>query len=293
MRHGLIILPDRSWAQTRPLWIAADQLGFDHAWTYDHLVWAGLPDSSWFAAFPLLTAAAGVTDRISLGTAVCSPNLHHPLSLFRQAQTLQDVSAGRFLLGVGTGGDRDAGVLGVAPAGIGERVDRFQEFTDLLLRLRTEDHVTVNGRWFSTDDARTLPPMPDLPVVVAGNGPRSVRYAACCGEDWITLGPKADSLGAWFAGLAELRKVYDEQRGLAGYEPDRGRSFLVLDAPTIRPGVPFSLSSVDLYLEMAGRAGELGFTDVITHWPRASHPYQGSVRVLEEVAARLSVLARF
>lgn len=290
MRHGLTLLTDQSWARSRPCWIAAEQMGFSHAWTYDHLVWGGLPDSPWFGGIPVLTAAAGVTTRIALGTAVCAPNFRHPLALYRDAQAVQDIAQGRFVLGVGTGGDLDAGVLGEPPLTVAERVDRFQEFTDLLLRLRSQDQVDAQGRWFSARQARTLPLMPDLPVVVAGNGPRSVRYAARNGDGWMTLGPGADSLEEWFDGLARLRKVFDEEIDLAGRPKDSVRSYLMLDAPTIRPGVPFSLSSVGTYARMAAGAEELGFTDVITHWPRAQGPYQGSVRVLEEVAARFTLL---
>ncbi len=87
-------------------------MGFSHAWTYDHLVWADLPDSPWFAAVPTLAAAAGVTSTIGLGTFVSSPNYRHPYTFARDVLTLDDVSGGRFLCGLGAGGDLDAGILG-------------------------------------------------------------------------------------------------------------------------------------------------------------------------------------
>ena len=59
MRHGIAILPELPWRESAPMWRAAEEMGFDHAWTYDHLVWGGLPDASWFAAVPTLAAAAG------------------------------------------------------------------------------------------------------------------------------------------------------------------------------------------------------------------------------------------
>ncbi|GLY18992.1 luciferase [Kineosporia sp. NBRC 101677] len=288
MKHGVTILTDQSWAQARPLWRAAEDLGFDHAWTYDHLVWGGLPDSPWFAGLPMLSAAALVTERIELGTAVCAPNFRHPLSLYREAQALDDISGGRFVLGVGTGGDLDSRILGLPDLTVKERVDRFQEFTDLLVRLRSEDHVSAEGRWFSTLDARTLPEPRNLPFVVAANGPRGVRYAARTGDGWMTLGARAQSLDEWLTGLAGLTKIFEEALTTAGREGAPVRRYLMLDAPTMRPEVPFSLSSVGVYQEMTGRAGELGFTDVITHWPRSSGPYEGDVKILEAVAAQLS-----
>ena len=45
LRHGVTILPEHPWREARPMWRAAEELGFDHAWTYDHLVWSGLPDA--------------------------------------------------------------------------------------------------------------------------------------------------------------------------------------------------------------------------------------------------------
>ena len=80
MRFGITILPEHRWTDAAPLWRRAEEYGFDHAWTYDHLVWAGLPDSPWFGALPTLTAAATVTSTMRLGTFVSSPNYRHPTS---------------------------------------------------------------------------------------------------------------------------------------------------------------------------------------------------------------------
>ena len=148
MRFGLTILPELPGAELRPRWEAAEAMGFDHAWTYDHLVWGGLPESPWYGTMPTLAAVALVTERIGLGTLVSSPSFRHPVVLHRDVQSLDDVSAGRFMLGVGTGGDLDSGILGGETLSTRERVDRFQEFVELLVRLRTEDHVDADGRWF-------------------------------------------------------------------------------------------------------------------------------------------------
>ena len=56
MRFGITILTDLPWAEARPRWQAAEEMGFDHAWTYDHLVWGGLPDAPWTTATPVLVA---------------------------------------------------------------------------------------------------------------------------------------------------------------------------------------------------------------------------------------------
>ena len=288
MRFGVTILPELPWAELRPRWEAAEAMGFDHAWTYDHLVWAGLPESPWYGTMPTLTAAALVTERIGLGTFVSSPNFRHPVVLHRDVQSLDDVSRGRFLLGVGTGGDLDSRILGGATLSTGARVDRFQEFVELLVRLRTEDHVDADGRWFSARDARTLPSLRHVPLVVAANGPRSLRFAARTGDAWVTTGPPtAETLEEWWSGLDQARQTIDEALVAAGRAPASFRRYLNLDA---RPQV-FSLASRGVFEEMVGRAAGLGFTDVITHWPRPDGPYAGSETVLEEVAAVLPTLA--
>ncbi len=280
MRFGLTILPELPWAQLRPRWEAAEAMGFDHAWTYDHLVWGGLPESPWYGTTPTLTAAALVTARIGLGTFVSSPNFRHPVALHRDVQSLDDVSGGRFLLGVGTGGDLDSRILGGEELSTRERVDRFQEFVELLVRLRTEDHVDADGRWFSARDARTLPPLRDVPLVVAANGPRSLRFAARTGDAWVTTGPRVDTLDAWFDGLDQARRTLEEALVEHGRDPAEVPRYLNLDSAP-----QFSLESAGVFTDMTGRAAALGFTDVITHWPRPDGPYAGDEAVLEQVAA--------
>ena len=282
MRFGLTILPEYAWAEAEPRWRAAEELGFDHAWTYDHLVWGGLPDSPWFGTTPTLTAAALATSTIRLGTFVSSPNFRHPVAFHRDVQALDDISGGRFLLGVGTGGDLDSQILGGAPLTTKERVDRFQEFTRLLISLREGDHVSADGTWFSASDARTLPALGDVPLLVAANGPRSLRFAARNGDGWVTTGAKTETLDEWFAGLAESRRVLDEALDEAAREATSFPRYLNLDSSPC-----FSLESADLFEDMVGRAASLGFTDVITHWPRPESPYRGDVRTLETVAGEV------
>lgn len=283
MRVGITILTDLPWAEARPRWEAVEQMGFAHAWTYDHLVWGGLPDAPWTTATPVLGAAAQVTTSIGLGTLVASPNFRHPYLLFRDAQALEDLSDGRFLLGVGTGGNLDAGVLGLPELSVGERVDRFQELVGLLVDLRDGDHVTTEGRWFSTRDARTLPPLRRTPLLVAANGPRSLRYAARTGDGWVTTGTVSDSLDGWFDELARSVAVFDEALEASGRGP-LPRYLLTDAAPKGGDDGRFALSSVGFFEELAGRAAGLGFTDLVTHWPRPDQPYAGDVAVLEAVA---------
>ncbi len=158
---------------------------------------------------PTLTAAATVTSRISLGTLVASPNFRHPVSFARQLTALDDISGGRFILGLGAGAGSpsfDAAVLGGAPLSPRQRSDRFAEFTQLLDLLLREDHVTWRGEYYEAVDARNLPgcvQRPRVPFVVAANGKRAIGLAAKLGQGWVTTGDRSGGLGAWWQSVAD------------------------------------------------------------------------------------------
>jgi alkanesulfonate monooxygenase SsuD/methylene tetrahydromethanopterin reductase-like flavin-dependent oxidoreductase (luciferase family) len=90
MPFGVLILPDDPWSVTRERWQSAERLGFDHAWTYDHLTWRSLRDGPWLATVPTLVAAALATSRIRLGTLVASPMFRHAVPFAKELMTLDD-----------------------------------------------------------------------------------------------------------------------------------------------------------------------------------------------------------
>ncbi|MBO0923349.1 LLM class flavin-dependent oxidoreductase [Cellulomonas sp. zg-ZUI199] len=289
VRIGVVLLPQERWASARTRWQRAEELGFDHAWTYDHLAWRDLADEPWFATVPLLAAAAAVTERIGLGTWVASPNFRHPVPFAKDVMGLDDVSAGRFVLGLGAGGEGwDASVLGPPPTR-GERTRRFAEFVELLDALLTQPVTEHSGEFYTAQAARMVPgtlARPRTPFVVAANGPRAMALAARYGQGWATYGPgtgvgdgvdAATAQETWWDGLAGMADAFDQ---VAGDRPV-GR-WLSLD------GAPrFSLTSAALAVEGVERAAALGFGDVVVHWPRASGVYAGDERELERFAAEL------
>ncbi|MGB5951220.1 MAG: LLM class flavin-dependent oxidoreductase [Ornithinimicrobium sp.] len=294
MRYGVCILPEYSWSQAEPIWRRAEELGFDHAWTYDHLVWAGLPDAPWHSTVATLTAAAMVTERIRLGTFVASPNFRHPVTFMRDTVTLDDISAGRISLGLGAGGDRDAEILG-QHLSRGERTRRFAEFVELLDLTLREDHVDHSGEFYAAEDARNNPgcvQRPRVPFVIAANGPKSMALAARYGQGWLTTGPAGREIDPddsdrgrherWWSQIADISRRFDgieaetDQPAGSAHQPlDR---YLSLDAC----GVP-ALTSADFFAEQVGRAADLGFTDVVTHWPRPDAPYRVDEAVLDQI----------
>ncbi|NIK59421.1 LLM class flavin-dependent oxidoreductase [Kribbella shirazensis] len=283
MRFGIAILPEYRWPEAAPRWRRAEEYGFDHAWTYDHLTWSGLQDSPWYGTTPTLTAAATVTSTIKLGTFVTSPNFRHPLALTRDILAIDEVSGGRFLCGIGAGGSLDATIQGGPDLTGRQRQDRYQEFVKLLDTLLTTDGVDFKGEYYETRNARTLPgcvQQPRVPLVLAGNGPRSLRFAAEYGDGWMTTGGARDDLDRWFTSVADLSHRLDDL--LEGRRLDR---YLSLDSAV------YALSSPALFEDVTGRAATLGFTDVIVHWPRTEGVYAGSEAVLEQVVS--DVVPRF
>lgn len=285
MRVGIAILPDQQWSVARERWQRAEAYGFDHGWTYDHLGWRDLVDGPWFDAMTTLTAAATVTTTMRLGTLVASPNFRHPAHFAREITSLDDISAGRLTVGVGAGtADFDATVLGLQPLSPRERVDRYAEFVDLLDALLREKRATRSGAYYTAVDARSEPgcvQQPRVPFLLAANGPRSMRIAARYGQGWVTTGPRTDDLDTWWAGVADAAALFgtalSETAGRGTQDVSR---VLQLDSAPV-----FSMSSVGAFDDAVGRAAAIGFTDVITHWPRENSWYAGSESVLEAVAS--------
>jgi alkanesulfonate monooxygenase SsuD/methylene tetrahydromethanopterin reductase-like flavin-dependent oxidoreductase (luciferase family) len=291
MRYGIVILPQFEWPEARRRWRGAEEYGFHHAWTYDHLSWRSLADQPWHATIPTLTAAATVTDRIRLGTFVASPNFRHPVPFAKELATLDDISGGRFTLGVGSGGTGfDAFVLGQPAYTPRQRHDRFTEFvTDLDLLLRHEEPgaggFDIAGDWFTAVDARMVgrpAQSPRLPFVIAANGPKGLRLVAEHGAGWVTTGADGAVGEEWWNAVAGLVSRLEDTLEAAGRNPGSLDRHLSLDS-----GGSYSLQSVGAFDDAVGRAAELGFTDVISHWPRPDGIYAGSESVLDEVAGRL------
>jgi alkanesulfonate monooxygenase SsuD/methylene tetrahydromethanopterin reductase-like flavin-dependent oxidoreductase (luciferase family) len=290
LRLSTVILPVRRWHDGgREQWTRAEELGFDTAYTYDHLSWRTFRDGPWFGALPTLTAAAAVTGRLRLGTLVTSPNFRHPVPLAKELISLDDISGGRVTLGIGAGGNGfDATVLGQQAWTPGERADRFAEFVPLLDQLLTHDAVSHEGTYYSAGEARDIPgcvQRPRLPFAVAATGPRGMRIAARHGQAWVTTGdPKLletatpeqsdeairgqlDRLGLVCADIgrdvAELGKVL-----LTGFTPDGATP----------------LKSLDAFVDFAGRHAALGITEIVIHAPIPDSEFAVDQTVFETIA---------
>ena len=280
MRVGVVILPEDRWnGGGRQHWLAAEELGFDHAWTYDHLAWRTLRDEAWFGAVPVLAAAAATTSTIRLGSLVASPNFRHPVPFARELLALDDLSDGRFTLGVGAGGEGwgrvDARRRPLVPWRADEPL-RGVRRAPRPAALRAA-RCSFAGRFYDAVGARSYPgcvQQPRLPFAIAATGARGMAIAARFGATWVTTGERTDGEPAdASAGADQVRRqIARLEAACAGVGRDPstiGR--LVLLGPSLAQG----LSSAAEFEDTLGRYADAGATDVVVHWPRHGDPYRG------------------
>jgi alkanesulfonate monooxygenase SsuD/methylene tetrahydromethanopterin reductase-like flavin-dependent oxidoreductase (luciferase family) len=288
IRLGVALLPEVE-PHRDDRWRRAEQYGFAHAWTFDHLAWRSLADSPWYATVPVLTAAALTTSTMPIGTLVASPNFRHPVPFSKELMTLDVVSGGRLLVAMGSGGlGFDASVLGTPELTARDRHQRFEEFVVLLDLLLRQRRTSWRGNWYSAVEARTVPgpvQSPRPPLLVAANGPKGIRLALTRADGWVTFGTAAGRDAgpeSWWQGVASSVRRFEEAAHALGGPPDGFRRVLeMLDGagPT---------SSVEKVKDDVGRAYELGFTDAVIAWPRHSEPYAGSENLMARLGDELS-----
>ena len=291
MRLGVCVLPEYPWAEAEPIWRRVEELGFSSAWTYDHITWTGLPSGPWYGAWPTLTAAAAATSRIRLGTLVSSANFRHPVPFAQEIMSLDDISGGRLTVGIGAGSiNADATVLGGPGWPTKERAGRFAEFVEILDTMLTgapqgRTHTTYKGTYYQAQDARLEPGCPQLPrtpFALAVTGPRGLDLTVRYGQTWVCV----DSADAektrdeQFAHVAGLVAKLDQACERADRDPRSIDRLVLTGFGSDRP-----LASVPAFEDSRERYAELGFTDLVVHYPRPADPFAASLDTLEAIAA--------
>ena len=274
MRFGVVMLPTDPWPETVERARHIEALGYDHLWTYDHLSWRRYRGRAWHAAIPWLTGIAGATSRIRLGTMVSSPNLRNPVTLAQEAVTLDHVSGGRCILGVGAGGvGFDSTVFGAEPLRPLELVARLAEFVALLGRLFTEPTVSHAGTYYTVNEACIQPAaiqVPRVPVAIAAGGPNAIAVAARFGDAWITFGDARhgdrSAHGTDQVVQTQLRQL-DDACAAIGRDPATIQRIFMIGNTEERP-----LASTATFDDFVGRYAALGFTDLVFHHPRPDDP---------------------
>lgn len=205
MRFGLHIPNGQAGANAQAILdvaSAAEDLGFDSAWMFDHLFtptdlgsrypYSGRGQYALSAADPffdplaLFGVLAGVTDRITIGTGVLIAAYRHPIVLGKLIASVEQFAPGRIALGIGTGWMREEfEALGIPFERRGARLD---EYMQAVREMWSSPSSSFEGEFYSWDEAGFLPaPSTPIPLIVGGHSPRALRRAATLGDGWALV----------------------------------------------------------------------------------------------------------
>jgi F420-dependent oxidoreductase-like protein len=216
--HFGVMLPQFGvpWSLAREVAHAADEAGFDSVWAVDHMVGIPLEDDAIFEAWTEITAIAALTRRVRLGHLVLCVNYRPPALLAKMAATLDVVSDGRLILGLGAGWHQpEYEQYGYAFPPIATRLAQLDETLQILRAMWTEERTTFAGRHFRVERAvcNPKPVQARLPILVGGGGERVLlRLVARHADLW-------NNLGVYHADVTHKRAVLDRHCADVGRDP--------------------------------------------------------------------------
>jgi F420-dependent oxidoreductase-like protein len=208
-----------TWDELLATWKEAEALGFDSAWVYDHFIPIfGDQDGPCLEGWTALAALAASTNRIKVGVLVTGNTYRNPAVLAKMATTVDQVSHGRLVLGIGAGWfERDHTAYGIPFGTPKERARMLGESLQVIDKLWSEDHPSFTGRYYTLDKAPFAPgnvQKPRPPIVIGGQGkqwivPLVARYA----DGWNAVsGVDAD-------GIRERRRIIQDECRRIGRTP--------------------------------------------------------------------------
>lgn len=173
----------------------ADEDGWHGIWYADHYMpntgGEEVADGDVFECWAVLAALAVVTDRVRLGSLVSPTSVHHPALLANRAATIDQLSHGRLVLGLGAGWQiNEHGAYGIELEPPGVRVSRFDEAIQVVRSLLGNERTTFNGNYYAITDAPCDPKpiQSPLPLLVGTSSPRMLRITARHADEWNTWG---------------------------------------------------------------------------------------------------------
>ena len=210
---------DVRWPELLDMTRAIEDLGYDSVWVGEHLLyrWEDRAPRGPWEAWALLAALAAATSRIELGPLVACTAFHNPAILAKRADTIDEISNGRFILGLGAGwNETEFRAFGIP---FDHRIDRFEEAFTIIRGLLRDGEIDFDGTYYQARDCELLPRGPRKngpPLMIGSNGERMLRITA----------PHVDSWNSWYAdtrnepaGVAGLREKVDAACREAGRDP--------------------------------------------------------------------------
>ncbi|CAN5812632.1 LLM class flavin-dependent oxidoreductase [soil metagenome] len=187
------------WTSTEPAWpdlleraAAAEAGGFDGVWVADHFMPNGTDvDAPLLECFSTLAALAASVPRVRLGSLVAGNTYRHPAVLANIGATIDQVSGGRFVLGIGAGWqENEHAAYGIDLLAVGERIDRFEEACEIVVSLRDRARTTFDGHHYQLTDAAMEPkPVGAMPLLIGSSGPRRMPpIVARWADEWNSWG---------------------------------------------------------------------------------------------------------
>ena len=197
------------WVEIRELALRAEAIGFDTVWVPDELLWrpaAGLV-TGWWESVAMAGAVAAATSRIKVGTWVLSALHRNPGITAKAVETLDEISGGRFVFGLGSGhAGRQAHAFGLPEDHVH---GRFEEAVEIIVPLLRQGRADFEGTFHAARDLEHRPvgPRPGrIPIMIGAKGPKMLRLAALHGDAWSwyveersdteEFGPRLDALEA-------------------------------------------------------------------------------------------------
>lgn len=195
MKLGFQLWPQNTtWPAMRDAAQLADRIGIDSVWTWDHFyALSGDEERPNFEAFSILAGFAAVTQRVHFGPMVSGITYRHPAVIANIAATLDQISNGRAICGIGAAWNQtEHRAYGIDLGAPGQRSRRFAEGAKIIRALLDGERVTYKGKFYKLMDAvlNTRPVQKRLPIMIGGGGERkTLRTAARYADMWHGFGP--------------------------------------------------------------------------------------------------------
>jgi probable F420-dependent oxidoreductase len=244
----------------------ADDTGWHGVWLADHYM-PNTGDTTpargdTYECWALLPALAAVTERVRIGTLVSPTSVHHPALLAKRASTIDQLSGGRMVLGLGAGWQiNEHYAYGIELEPPGKRVSRFEESIQIVRSLLAEGSTTFHGACYDITDAPCdpKPVQSPLPLLVGTRSPRMLRITARHADEWNTWGSPEQAAVHRAALIETCEKV--------GRDPATVRTsanaLVDLDGSAPPPGRASLFGSAQQLVDQFGQYAELGFDEFI------------------------------
>ncbi|MEA2838667.1 MAG: hypothetical protein QOD89_3217 [Bradyrhizobium sp.] len=262
-----------SWTDIRALALRAEELAFDTVWTADELLWRPSEGTSqgWWDCVAMTGAVAAATSRVKVGTWMLSALHRNPGITAKVVETIDEISGGRFVFGLGSGhAGRQAHAFGLPEDHVH---GRFEEALEIILPLLRQGRADFEGTFHAARDLEHRPvgPRPGrIPIMIGAKGPKMLRLAALHADIWSWYVEERSDLAEFGPRLAALEAACVD----AGRDPATiGKSAGIVVEPTTIGGSEAVLGtpvrgSAEEIADALRAFGAAGFTNVeVVVWP--------------------------